>query len=52
MDNNDLEYDYFEKWFDGEQRRFHCAQMDDKQIAFSAFCEGIEFAKLQLIRQE
>jgi hypothetical protein len=36
----DKDYEYFEKWYTENERRFHCSQMDERQIAYSAFLEG------------
>ena len=36
----DKDYEYFEKWYAENERRFHCGQMDERQIAYSAFLEG------------
>lgn len=30
----------FDKWYEENQRRFHCGQFDEKQIAYSAYLEG------------
>jgi hypothetical protein len=43
--DEDKKYDYFDKWFKNEQDVFHCGQYDDKQIAFSAFLQGIGFSE-------
>lgn len=30
----------FEDWYKQNERRFHCAHMNEKEIAFAAFTEG------------
>jgi len=37
------EYCAFEEWYEKNKLRFHHGQFDEKQIAYSAFCEGINF---------
>ena len=39
----DKNYEFFEKWFEENELRFHHAQYSDKQIAYSAFCAAIDF---------
>lgn len=34
------DYAIFKKWYKKNERRFFCAQMNDKEIAFAAFLEG------------
>lgn len=36
------EYDEFYKWYKANERRFHCSQMTEVQIAYSAYLHGIE----------
>jgi hypothetical protein len=38
------DYNVFEKWFDENEIRFHQGQFSEKQIAYSAYCEGKDSA--------
>jgi hypothetical protein len=43
----DPEYDHFERWYESEQGRFHCGQMNERDIAYSAFLEGMRFKAIE-----
>lgn len=34
---------FFTKWWETEQRRFHCGQFNDKEIAYSSWLAGIVY---------
>ena len=37
----DLQRKLFEEWYAKEELRFHCAQMDEKEIAYSAWLASV-----------
>lgn len=37
--------EYFDKWYEQNELRFHHGQFEDKAIAYSAFLEGIKYKK-------
>ena len=43
---SDWQTKHFLKWWKKEQKRFHCGQFNDKEIAYSAWLAGIEHGKL------
>lgn len=45
------EYDEFYKWYKANERRFHCSQMTEVQIAYSAYLHGIEQSHKQGVVQ-
>jgi hypothetical protein len=47
-DDSDIfpEFAYFKNWFNSkeQQSRFHCAQFNEEQVAYSAFLQGMKYA--------
>ena len=41
----DLINSYFDKWYEENRDRFHCAHMTRKGVAYSAFLEGYNLLK-------
>jgi len=39
------DYEYFDNWFEQQERRFHCGAFSDKDIGYSSFIEGMKFKK-------
>jgi hypothetical protein len=43
------EYEEFYKWYRINEQRFHCAQMTEVQIAYSAYLHGIKQAGINTV---
>ena len=41
-DDDDDDYAEFEKWYKANERRFYTGQMNEKEIAYSAWLAGYE----------
>ena len=44
-DSLDILYTAFQEWYKQEQRHFHCAQMNEQEIAYAAFNAGIQYCR-------
>ena len=46
-DDIDPDYEEFKKWYEEKEMGFHHAQMNDKEVAYAAWCEGIKRGEMK-----
>jgi len=46
MTKIDEDYENFCKWYESQEKRFHCGLMNNKEVAYSAYLYGLKQKKI------